>query len=220
VVGRASASKLDPLKIESAVVYQHRGHVDATESPWTTDETEAVRDSRGTPLKYGTGKMSGLGLGNVTPSVASAPTGDEYTGIGGVTFDRAEQSTVIALNSIRKLRFPRHREATVEARTVVAALALASVVLRDAQGYALRSRCLLVPDGPPTVELVDAYGGVRGFAPVTPDAAVGVLERAAYAAAEAGLAWETEPVLLTPTKNLREAVRARKAYTADQDSVG
>ncbi len=221
VFGGASASKLDPLKIESAVVYQHRGHVDdATESPWTTDETEAVRDSRGTPLKYGTGKMSGLGLGNVTPSVASAPTGDEYTGIGGVTFDRAEQSTVIALNSIRKLRFPRHREATVEARTVVAALALASVVLRDAQGYALRSRCLLVPDGPPTVELVDAYGGVRGFAPVTPDAAVGVLERAAYAAAEAGLAWETEPVLLTPTKNLREAVRARKAYTADQDSVG
>ena len=104
-------------------------------------------------MLYGTekgkGKISGLGLGNVTPSVAPGPTGDEFTGVGGVTFERAEQSTVIALNSVRKLRFPRHREATVDARTAVAALALAATVLRDAQGYALRSRCLLVPDGAP-----------------------------------------------------------------------
>ena len=225
VVGRASSSKLDPLRVESAAVYENRDHVDGSDAPgWTTDESKAVRNAKGKPVLFGRGegkgKISGLGLGNVTPSIAPGPEDDVFTGVGGVTFERAEQSTVIALNSVRKLRFPRHREATVDARTAVAALALASTVLRDAQGYALRSRCLLVPDRPPTVELVDPFGEVRGFAPVTPDAALGMLERAVDAAAEAGLAWEAEPVVLTPTENLRDAVRARKARMSGEATGG
>jgi len=224
VVGRSSSSKLDPLKIESAgAVFRNKAHAnDPSEPPWTTDVEQAEHDSKGKPVQYGDGrgkgKMSGLGLGNVTPSIAVSSE-DEFTGIGGVTFSFAEQSTVVALNAIRKLRFPRHREATVEARTAAAALALAAAVFRDAQGYALRSRCLLVPDGPPTVELVDAYGEVHEFAPVTPGAAAQMLERAAAASAEAGLPWATEPVVLTPAANLRKAVRDRKA-DVDEAAVG
>ena len=70
------------------------------------------------------------------------------------------------------------------------------------------------------MELVDAYGGVRGFVPVTPDGAVGMLERAVDAAAEAGLGWETEPVVLTPNASLREVVRARKARASGEDTGG
>ena len=221
VPGRASAGKLDPLKIESAKVYKNKAHEkDPSASPWTTNEEEAVCDKKG-PVLYGKdkgkGKMSGLGLGNVTPSVAASADGD-FTGSGGVTFSRAEQTTVIALNSIRRLRFPRHREAAVDARTAVAALTLAAIVFRDAQGYALRSRCLLVADGRPSVELVGAYGDTRVFAPVTLDSAARMLKSAADAAAKAGLAWESEPVVLTPNDALRKAVRDSKAVHTDEDA--
>ena len=224
VIGRSSSSRLDPLKIESAgTVFKNKVHAaDPSEPPWTTDEKQAEHDSKGKPQLYGDGrgkgKMSGLGLGNVTPSIAT-PAHGEFTGIGGVTFSHAEQSTVLALNAIRKLRFPRHREATVDTRTAVAALALAAVVLRDSQGYALRSRCLLVPDGPPTVELVDPFGDVHKFAPVGPGAAARILRRAAEASAAAGLAWESEPVVVLPTAGLRNAVRHRKAND-DEMAVG
>ena len=225
VVGRSSSSRLDALKIEStAPVYKNKAHTDdASEPAWTTDEESAERDSRGNPVLYGSGKgkgkISGLGLSNVTPSVAAGPDG-QFSGTGGVTFSHAEQSTVIALNSIRKLRFPRHREAATDARTAVAALGLAATVLRDARGYALRSRCLLTPEGPPTVEFLDAFGGVRGFAQVTPQAAAQMLRSAADDAASAGLAWEVEPVVLTPGDNLRQAVRDRKAVGAEEQADG
>ena len=229
VPGRASSGKLDPLKIESATVYKNKAYEkDPSASPWTTDEKEAVRNKK-RPVPYGEGKgkgkMSGLGLGNVTPSVApgadvdfTGTGGVTFSGTGGVTFSIAEQSTVIALNSIRRLRFPRHRKATEDARTAVAALALAATVFRDAQGYALRSRCLLVADGRPSVELVGAYGDARAFAPVTPDSAARMLKSAADAAAEAGLAWESEPIMLTPNVALRKAVRDRKAVHTDEDA--
>ena len=222
-IGRSSSSKLDPLKIESAAsVYRNKAHASDTDaSGWTTDVESAELDSQGRPVMYGSGKgkgkISGLGLSNVTPTVAPRADG-EFSGIGGVTFDYAEQSTVVALNSIRRLRFPRHQKASVEARTAVAALALAAAVLRDAQGYALRSRCLLAPEGAPTVELVDAFGGVRSFAPVTPSDATQILKTAADAAASVGLAWETQPTVLTPGDNLRRAVRDRKAVKAEQQA--
>ena len=224
-VGRSSSSKLDALKIEStSPVYKNKAHADDnSESAWTTDEEKAERDSKGNPVRYGSGKgkgkISGLGLSNVKPSVAAGADG-EFSGTGGVTFSYAEQSTVVALNSIRRLRFPRHPEASVDARTAVAALALAGSVLRDAQGYALRSRCLLVPEGRPKVELVDAIGGVRGFAPVTSRAAVQMLKDAVDKTESTGLRWEAEPVVLTPGDNLRQAARDRKAADSEEQVGG
>lgn len=223
VVGRGSSSKLDPLMMEGSTVYANAAYPDdPTAAPWTTDKDQAALDRRGRPVLHGAkkesrGKMSGLGLGNVTPSVSARPR-RELTGHGGVTFEYAEQTTVIALNGIRKLRFPRHRKATVYARTALAALALAASVLRDVQGYDLRSRCLLVPSAPPTVELVDPYGRTQAFDPVTAPAAAEILTAAADAAAEAGLAWETEPVVLTPADSFRYAVRSRRSYIPDHGS--
>ena len=223
VVGRSSSSRLDPLKIESASpVYRNEAHADdASASAWTTDVDSAEKDPKGKPVPYGSGKgkgkVSGLGLSNVTPSVAAGADG-EFSGTGGITFSHAEQSTLIAINAVRSLRFPRHRDAAVAARTSVAALALAATVLRDAQGYALRSRCLLVPDGPPRVELVDAYGGARAFAPVTPDGAAQVLRSAVDSTGSAGLTWQAEPVVLVPSDNLRRAVRERKAVDPEEQA--
>jgi len=223
VVGRSSSSRLDPLKIESAApVYKKEAHADdASASAWTMDVDSAEKDPKGEPVLYGSGKgkgkISGLGLSNVTPSVAAGADG-EFSGTGGVTFSHAEQSTVIAINAVRSLRFPRHGDAAVDARTSVTALALAATVLRDAQGYALRSRCLLVPDRPPRVELVDAYGGARAFAPVTPDRAAQVLRSAVDATGSAGLTWQAEPVVLVPSDNLRQAVRERKAVDSEEQA--
>ena len=222
-VGRSSSSRLDALKIESAApIHKNKAHADdAGESPWTTDRDRAEIDSKGRPVRYGSGKgkgkISGLGLGNVTPSVAAGADG-AFSGIGGVTFDYAEQSTVIALNAIRCLRFPRHRDATVDARTAVAALALAASASRDAQGYALRSRCLLVPDGHPHMELVDALGDAERFAPVKPDAAAQLLRLAVDAAESTGLSWHVEPVVLVPSDDLRRAVRQRKALDSEEQA--
>lgn len=225
IVGRSSSSRLDALKIESAApIYKNAAHAaNPSESPWTTDAERAEKDSKDKPVLYGSGrgkgKISGLGLSNVTPSVAAGADG-ELSGTGGVTFSYAEQSTVIALNSIRSLRFPRHLDAAVDARTTVAALALAASALRDAQGYALRSRCLLVPEGPPQVELVDAFGEVRRFSPVKPDVAAQLLRLSVDATDSAGLSWQAEPVVLIPSDNLRRAVRERKAVDLEEQAAG
>ena len=219
-IGRHSSSRLDPLKIESATVYVNAEHAHDADAPeWTTDIDEAARDGKGNPKEYGTGKgkgkMSGLGFGNVTPSLAPEGT-PEVSGKGGVTFRYAEHTTVIALNAIRQMRFPGHPSVAVEARTALAALTLAAITFRDTLGYSLRSRCWLTLEGPPTVEMVDPYGRTKAYAPIMPHEAAAILDAASAKASDAGLAWNTAPTELTPQRGLLKAVRDRKAELAEK----
>ena len=183
-VGRASASKLDPLRIEGAELYENAAHRDdPTEHPaWTADPEQASKDSKGRPVLHGSGehrgKPSAAGLSSVTPRVAAGADGDE-TGIGGITCAYAEQTTVVSLGVLRRLRFPRHGEAANAARTALAALAVAASVLRDAEGYSYRSGCWLVAEAVPLLEAVTAHNVVQPFAPLRADAAVELVNQAA-----------------------------------------
>jgi CRISPR-associated protein Csb1 len=132
---------------------------------------------------------------------------------GGVTVEYAEQTTTLSLIQLRRLRFPLRQEGkaseevNVAARAVLAALGLCSAAMAFGAGMDLRSRCLLFPEGPMAWELL----AVPGQAPVgyalDREAAVKLLKDAIAAAKKAGLPWETEPVVLTPSKQLVELVR-------------
>ena len=87
------------------------------------------------------------------------------------------------------------------ARVALAALALAAIVHQCAQGYDLRSRCLLVPEGPLALELVRPDGTSEPIA-LTVDDANELVKAAEQAARAAGLGWEREPVKLKAAPKL------------------
>jgi hypothetical protein len=90
----------------------------------------------------------------------------------------------------------------------LAALALAAVVQQRAQGYDLRSRCLLVPDCPLTLELVAADGSTREVSLSV--AEVNELLKQAHEKAKlAGMGWDREPVKLKPASKLVPLVKRR-----------
>jgi len=59
-----------------------------------------------------------------------------------VTIDAARHTVVLSLATLRRLGFV---DGAIEARTVLAALALVAVLASESRGHDLRSRCLLVP---------------------------------------------------------------------------
>ena len=79
-----------------------------------------------------------------------------------MTCDYAQQTAVITLAGLRRLRLRRCR-AERAARAYLAALGLLALVEADAQGYALRSRCDLVCDGEAPVEFVRLDGKARAI---------------------------------------------------------
>src|SRR5436309_5073067 len=95
---------------------------------------------KGKPVKLGKdGKPSEANHGNVTPTISD----------GGFTIDYAEQTTVLSLPALRRLRFPAKAgekstpEGDTAARTYLAALGLLGATLAVEAGYDLRSRCVL-----------------------------------------------------------------------------
>jgi CRISPR-associated protein Csb1 len=204
-------SRIDPLQIEksSATVFEHAD----PDQGWTLDESEA-RMEKGKPVAVGSkgelGRPSVINHGNVTPSIDSHA--------GGVTISEAVQTTVLSLAALRKLRFvtasdgsllapETRRAAELAARTALAALAVAAIAYQHSQDYDLRSRCLLVPQAEPTIELVSRTGAApQVFVSSTADAAA-LLAAASNAAAKVGMGWSTEQVRLTPSPKLCDLVR-------------
>lgn len=215
--GRKVGSRIDPLGIQSHVPVYHRKD---DEHDWTIDPAEAKTEKGGKPALFsrkgaeGKGKPSAVNHSNVAPTI------DDLA--GGVTFDHAEQTVVLSLPALRRLRFvtsldgkPLADRAAAEqaARVALAALGVAGIVHQRARGYDLRSRCVLVPDGPLVLELVSADGSVE---PVTLDVeGANALVRAAHeAAAAVGLKWEREPVKLKPAPKLAALIKRSRAEVA------
>jgi CRISPR-associated protein Csb1 len=126
--------------------------------------------------------------------------------VGGITMDHAEQTVVLSLPALRKLRFPVDGKTTPErdtaARTVLAALALTAATLAAESGFDLRSRCLLWPTDAMKWELLEAPGKTPNQFSITAKDAIKLLEEAVAAAEKLGLVWQKEPVKLTPSPNL------------------
>ncbi len=126
--------------------------------------------------------------------------------VGGITMDHAEQTLVLSLPALRKLRFPLDGKTTPEgdaaARTVLAALALTAATLAAESGFDLRSRCLLWPTDVMKWELLETPGKAPSTFSLTADEAIKLLAQAVAAAEKLGLVWQKEPVKLTPSPNL------------------
>jgi CRISPR-associated protein Csb1 len=181
------------------------------------DKDEAAVDSKGVPKLLGAkeggrggeaGRPSLANHGNVRPSIDKAS--------GGITARQIIGTTVLSFIQLRRLRFPtrpdgtafdgQREEAELAARTALAALGLAGAVLAFEEGFDLRSRCVLVADGPVTFELVKRDGSVLPFDLSSADA-VKLVDECADRASAAGLPWRSGELLLRPADRLVQLIR-------------
>lgn len=219
--GSKVGSRIDPLGIQGNVPIFHRKD---NEDDWTIDATEAKHE-KGKPVPFsrkgaeGKGKASSVNHSNIPPTI------DPFA--GGITFDHALQTVVLSLPALRRLRFQtgldgapiaKRAEAEVAARTALAALAIAGIVHQRAQGYDLRSRCLLVPDGGLALEIVRG-DGTREAVTLTTDAANALVKQAAERAAAVGMGWSREPVKLKPAAKLVALIKKSRAEAAAGSSA-
>lgn len=208
-VGVKVGSRIDPLQIEREAagrqIFEHRD----SDQVWTMDPSQAKQE-KGKPKVKDGGRPSEINHGNIAPSI----DGDA----GGVTISKAVQTTVISLAALRRLRFPGcDRAAETAARTAVAALGAAAIAYQHEMDYDLRSRCLLIPEHSPRVELVGRDGSPAETVDLTRAAAADVLERAASHAAKLGIGWATEEIKLVPAPKLVELIkRSREVSAASQ----
>jgi CRISPR-associated protein Csb1 len=221
--GRKVSSRIDPLGIQANVPVYHRAD---DESNWTISESDAKRD-KGKLVPFSRTKKEGKGNPSAVNHSNIAPSIDEFA--GGVTFDSALQTVVLSLPALRRLRFVTTSEGTsligdgkspqarlrVEeaARVALAALALAAIVHQRDQGYDLRSRCLLVPDGPLKLELVAADGSSTE-ASLSRSEANDLLKQAHEMAKAVGMGWDREPVKLRPASKLVALIKKSRAEAA------
>jgi len=130
---------------------------------------------------------------------------------------------VLSLPALRKLRFvtdatgeplgDRSAAAASAARVALAALGLAAIVHQQAQGFDLRSRCLLVASKPFTLPLLKADGTSEDKT-LSLSEANALLTEAAQAAGAAGLKWQREPIKLKPAPKLTALIKRSRAEAA------
>ncbi len=203
-VGRKVGSRIDPLQIErnAAVVYEHAD----PEQRWTLDPGEAAQD-KGKPKPVGDGRPAEINHGNIAPSIDSQA--------GGVTISEARQTTVLSLAALRRLRFAGHgREAQAAARTAVAALGVAAVAYGYEADHDLRSRCLLVPEHPPVLEILGRDGAEPATVSVGRESARRILAEASAQATRKGIGWAEDQIALKPAPKLLELLRRSRDVSA------
>ena len=204
-IGRKVGSRIDPLQIErdAAVVYEHSD----SQQRWTLDRDEAVQE-KGKPKPVGgDGRPSEINHGNIAPSIDSQA--------GGVTVSAARQTTVLSLAALRRLRFAGHsRDAEVAARTAVAALGVAAIAFGYEADHDLRSRCLLIPEHAPRLEMVGRGGDSPVLVGVDRESARRLLSEASARSARAGIGWEVGEIALKPAPKLIELLRRSRQVSA------
>lgn len=222
--GVKTASRLDPAGIElrAGPIYE------APDGEWTLETDEAVKDDKGKPKPYARtggdrpGRPSQINHGNVTPSIERKA--------GGVTVDRIVATTVLSFIQLRRLRFPtdhegltlatgQRRAAEDAARAALAALGLAAAAFAFEEGFDLRSRCVLVPTGAVSFELLGRAGEVSLFTLGREDA-LGLVRESTRRATDLGLPWRGEELLLRPSDRLVELIRrSRELSEATTDDA-
>ncbi|MCA9115130.1 MAG: type I-U CRISPR-associated protein Cas7 [Planctomycetaceae bacterium] len=247
VYGVKTSSRIDPLGIQKNAGPLYR----RPEGGWTTNPDEALdelkkgkptgkkilfkQNSKGQDVAHlpgdekfpDQGRPSEANHSNITPSLSEIdPKTKEYLA-GGVTIESAQQTVVISLPALRRLRFPLDGktgkdavQANDAARTVLAALGLCAATLAIETGYDLRSRCLLWPDEKPVWQLLDRPGEEPQEFTLDGKSAIELLNKAVAAAKEAGLTWNTEPLSLRPSDDLVQLVVKSQQLAAGSGSNG
>ena len=215
-VGVRTSSRIDAVGIE----LKAGPLFEAPDGTWTLDEADAVKE-KGKPKLYkrsaeGAGRPSQVNHGNITPSID--------TRAGGVTVEEITAITVLSFIQLRRLRFPvdadgrkldgdTRKTAEVAARTAIAALGLAAATLAFEEGFDLRSRCVLAPLDDIRFELLRRGDDAVEFT-LDRDGALALLSQAKDAAVAAGLAWESDEILLQPTERLVALIRRSRDVAA------
>lgn len=212
VGGRKTSSRIDPLniRVNSGKLYAAKG------GGWTLDEASAVQDKKKAVPLGKDGKPSEANHGNVTPSISD----------GGFTIDYAEQTTVLSLPAMRRLRFPADvkgkstPEGDVTARTYLAALGLLGATLAVEAGYDLRSRCVLRAKDAVVWHLLGKPGDAD--TPITLDKATALkLYADALAAVQkAKLPLHLDEITLTPSADLVTLVKKSMEIAAAEAGDG
>lgn len=184
-IGVKTSSRIDPLGMRAAAK--------------VIKKADGSYELAGEKAKDGV-SPSEVNHGNIPPDITKPG------GAGGVTLDYAEQTVVLSLPALRKLRFPVDGKTTAErdaaARTVLAALGLTAAALAVESGFDLRSRCLLWPTDAMKWELLATPGKAPAEFTITAEDAIKLLEEAVAAAEMLGLVWQKEAVKLTPSPSL------------------
>jgi CRISPR-associated protein Csb1 len=142
---------------------------------------------------------------------------------GGIRCRFAEQTTVVSLGALRKLRFPVDGTADTKrddaGRTVLAAIGLCAGVLASERGTSLRSRCTLRPVAPRVWELLDRPGEAAKTFTTDGDAAIALLKEVIEAAKAMGLTWMEQKLTLKPTPELIDLVRRSQEVMAAEEET-
>jgi len=223
VAGVTTGSRLDPLsiRVNSGTLYV------AEKGGWTLDENSALRGKegkeKGKVLKLGKeGKPSEANHGNVTPDFVFARDANKNVlrdengrpiHKGGFTIDYAEQTTVLSLPALRRLRFPAKLgeksapEADLAARTYLAALGLLGATLAIEAGYDLRSRCILRAKDAITWSLLGKPGEADSGFTLDKADALKLYSEALAAVKKAKLPIQLEEILLSTMDDLVTLVK-------------
>lgn len=184
--------------------------------PLGSSKSVALKEKPDGSFDVGTGKLrpSELNHGNIPFDTSN----------GGVRCHYAEQTTVVSLGALRKLRFPvdgKDQPLVNDAgRAVLAALGLCAGVLASETGTSLRSRCHLVPEAEREWELIDKPCKTPRIFRMDSDAAISLLDQAVESAKKAGLTWMEQKLTLRPTKELAELVRQSQEASAKEKGEG
>lgn len=220
VGGVKTSSRIDPLNIrlEAGPVYR------SVDGGWTLDETQALKEkgklvkfkNKGDSDEKKEGKPSSINHGNVTPTRSE----------GGFTIDYAEQTTVLSLPALRRLRFPAAQseksspDGDNAARTYLAALGLLGATLAVEAGYDLRSRCILRAKNAVTWNLLGKPGDEDTPFTLDKPAAIKLYKDALASVQQAKLPIHLEEVLLTPSAGLVTLVRKSMELAAAETGEG
>ncbi len=206
VQGVRTSSRIDPLQIykESGPVYR------MPNGDWTLDADKAAVVAK----KKKELRPSEVNHGNIPPTVTS----------GGVTIEKAIQTTVLSLPALRRQYFPVENDKSIKetddcARTVLAALALCAATLATEQGYDLRSRCQLIPITSTTWELLGGHGEASTTYSLSARESIELFKEAVEEIKTTKLPWSLDEITLQPRQELAKLVKNSHELAAKTVSV-
>lgn len=184
--------------------------------PLNASKTVQIKQNEDGSYQVGTGKMrpSEINHGNIpfdTPNT-------------GIRARYAEQTTVVSLGALRKLRFPANGNDDPKindtGRIVLAALGLCAGVLAAEANTSLRSRCHLWPVEEREWELLEKPGQPPRKFRMTGDQAIALLNEAVAAASQTGLKWMEEKLVLKPMPELAQLIQQSQEAAAKEKAEG
>ena len=193
-IGSKAAIRMDPIQIKKTAV---EAIYRSDEEFWTLDPKMAKLDKSKKPIKFGDGTPASVVHGNIPTKLTP----------GGFTIDEAEQTTVLSLPSIRRLRFP-HSDSKAEqsCQVYIAALGLLATALAIEDGFSLRSRCELNPKHAVEWELLGAPGQTPQHYSLSADEAIKVYKLALDECRKVGCQIETTSIELQPSEKFKKLI--------------